>query len=128
MIHRLFGRILILAFAVWISTVSPVLAASNASIQTNLVTLENRFEVNPEQLQAFLERWNAIGQYMNQQPGFMSAELHKDILSHSRWTMVEQWNSLENYKKAVSLPQFQALIQDFPADASWFAPQLFSNF
>ena len=128
MIHRLFGRILILAFAVWISTVSPVLAASNASIQTNLVTLENRFEVNPEQLQAFLERWNAIGQYMNQQPGFMSAELHKDILSHSRWTMVEQWNSLENYKKAVALPQFKALIQDFPADASWFAPQLFSNF
>jgi quinol monooxygenase YgiN len=90
-----------------------------------VVTLANRFSVSKEQLPDFLERWNAIGTYMKKQPGFVSAALQKDILNTREWVMSEQWKSLESYKKAVSTEQFQALIQDFPGTATWFAQDLF---
>lgn len=91
------------------------------------VTLVNRFEVNSDDITAFLDRWSKIGEYMKQQPGFVAAELKKDILSSKDWIMSEKWSSLDAYKRAIASQEFQALIKDFPAKASWFAPELFPS-
>lgn len=91
------------------------------------VTLVNRFEVTQDDITAFLDRWSKIGEYMKQQPGFVAAELKKDILSSKDWIMSEKWSSLDAYKKAIASQEFQALIKDFPAKASWFAPELFPS-
>lgn len=91
------------------------------------VTLVNRFEVTQDDITAFLDRWSKIGEYMKQQPGFVAAELKKDILSSKDWIMSEKWSSLDAYKRAIASQEFQALIKDFPAKASWFAPELFPS-
>lgn len=102
----------------------PFLVASQQS-QNTVVTLANQFLVSSDQLSEFLDRWKKIGQYMNQQQGFVSAELKKDILNSQEWVMSEQWQSLADYQKAVSTPEFQSLIQDFPGQATWFSRDLF---
>ena len=102
----------------------PFLIASQQFPNT-IVTLANQFLVSSDQLPEFLDRWKKIGQYMQQQQGFVSAELKKDILNSQEWTMSEQWHSLAEYQKAVSTPEFQALIQDFPGQATWFSRDLF---
>jgi len=115
-----------------------VLAAAMDSSQLSLlakageqreivITLANKFTVSKDQLANFLERWDEIGKYMRKQPGFVSAELQKDILNTKEWTMSEQWRSLDDYKHAVSTQEFQAILQDFPAKATWFAKDLFPS-
>jgi quinol monooxygenase YgiN len=94
--------------------------------QLGVIYLENRFVVKSENLSSFLERWEKIGRYMKQQPGFVSAELKKDILAQD-WLMQEKWNSLSDYKLAVSSPEFRALIQDFPAQSNWLADDVFKD-
>lgn len=101
------------------------LSAKTQDLQESVVTLANRFMVSKDQLPEFLDRWSEIGQYMKQQPGFVSAELQKDILNPQEWIMSEQWKSLNAYRRAVSTDAFQALIKDFPAQATWFAQDLF---
>lgn len=93
--------------------------------QNTVVTLANQFLVSSDQLSDFLDRWKIIGQYMNQQKGFISAELKKDILNSQEWVMSEQWKSLTDYQRAVSTSEFQTLIQDFPGQATWFSRDLF---
>lgn len=102
----------------------PFLGTSQQS-QNTVVTLANRFLVSSDQLSDFLDRWKRIGQYMNQQKGFVSAELRKDILNSQEWVMSEQWQSFADYQKAVSTSEFQTLIQDFPGQATWFSRDLF---
>ncbi|MDX2244217.1 MAG: antibiotic biosynthesis monooxygenase family protein [Leptolyngbyaceae cyanobacterium bins.302] len=102
-----------------------LLLAKNSGTQEPLVTLANQFTVAKDQLPDFLDRWSEIGKYMKQQPGFVSAELKKDILNSQEWMMSEQWKSLADYKRAVSTEAFQALVQDFPGKATWFAQDLF---
>ncbi len=107
---------------------SPILlVSSQKQPDTAVVTLANQFVVTKAQLSDFLDRWTAIGEYMKQQPGFVSAELHKDILNPQEWVMSEQWKSLRDYQKAISSETFQSLIQDFPGKATWFANDLFSS-
>ena len=87
----------------------------------------DRFEVQPTDLDSFLERWNALNGYMKQQPGFISAELSRNPIGHPNWVMSEKWESLEAYKAAVSSEEFQSLIENFPAKSSWFALELFPS-
>jgi quinol monooxygenase YgiN len=103
-----------------------LLANAQAS-QEPVVTLANQFIVSKDQLPEFLDRWSEIGKYMKQQPGFVSAELQKDILNPQEWVMSEQWKSLDAYRRAISNEAFQALVKDFPAKATWFAQDLFPN-
>lgn len=107
-------------------TTKPVQETSQP-FQVSAVTLVDRFKVPEENLTAFLERWGTIGDYMKEQPGFVSAELKKDILSSQDWIMSEKWTSLQAYKKAVSSAEFQALIKDFPGKPNWFAKDLFPS-
>jgi quinol monooxygenase YgiN len=105
---------------------SSMIAAAGAE-QQSVVTLSNRFTVAKTQVPDFLERWEAIGKYMDQQSGFVSAELRRDVLNPQEWIMSEQWKSLGDYRKAISTEQFQTLIQDFPGKATWFAADLFPS-
>lgn len=115
------------AFSFSPDNVEQTLLAKSSSTQEPLVTLANQFIVSKEQLPSFLDRWAEIGKYMRKQPGFVSAELQKDILNSQEWVMSEQWTSLDAYKRAVSTEAFQSLVQNFPAKATWFAQDLFPS-
>lgn len=115
------------AFASSTSIASHTFFAKAQEPQQAVVTLANKFVVSKDQLPEFLDRWSEIGEYMKQQPGFVSAELQKDILNSQEWVMSEEWKSLDAYKRAVSTETFKALVKDFPAKATWFAQNLFPN-
>jgi quinol monooxygenase YgiN len=105
--------------------VQPLFASQPAQPQqTASVTLVNRFEVASDSVTDFLDRWQAIGRYMKQQPGFITAQLQKDVTGSSEWIMSEQWNSIADYRHAVSTSEFKTLIENFPAKATWFAQNL----
>lgn len=110
-------------------TLSPTTNVTPQSVKTNQanITLVDRFEVQPENLESFQERWSALKNYMKQQPGFISAELSKTPVGSRTWVMSEKWDSLEAYKAAVYTEEFQSLLQNFPAKATWFAPELFPS-
>jgi quinol monooxygenase YgiN len=114
------------AFAISVSgSTTPAFLAQTQGSQEPVVTLANQFIVSKDQLPEFLDRWSEIGEYMKQQPGFVSAELQKDILNPQEWIMSEQWKSLTAYRRAISTEAFQALVKEFPAKATWFAQDLF---
>ncbi len=105
----------------------PLLSMTQTSApgKPSVTRFENRFTVSKDQRSAFLERWDEMGRYLKKQPGFLSAQLKKDI-SENEWLMSEEWESIDSYKRAVSSPDFQALLKDFPGKATWFAQDLFS--
>lgn len=139
----LYLRIVVLLLTVWVAVtvmaiaVFPSLAVTLATT-TNLtsqssynhqaiMTLVDRFEVQAMDVEEFINRWSAINEYMKQKNGFISAELSNKPIGSRNWVMSEKWESLEEYKAAVSTKEFQSLIQKFPAKATWFAPELFSS-
>lgn len=131
---RLITGVLAIAILLWPTTsladnnpISKGVFTKGDSQREVVVTLANQFTVTKAQLPDFLERWGEIGAYMKQKPGFVSAELQKDILNDQEWTMSEQWKSLADYRRAVSTDEFQALLKDFPAKANWLAQDLFPS-
>lgn len=117
------GCIALVISVSWGVGVLPAIAAERPTQPP--LELTNQFVVQATDAAAFLDRWQQIRTYMVQQPGFMTAELRQTALQPDQWTMTEEWRSLQDYRRAVSQPEFQALVVDFPATATWFAPDLF---
>lgn len=107
------------------SLLPTIVASATTAKSPAVVTLTDRFKVSKQEKAAFLDRWQQLQNYMQQQPGFISAELKNKPMGSPDWIMSEEWQSVEAYKTAVSQPEFQALVKDFPAKATWFAPDLF---
>jgi Antibiotic biosynthesis monooxygenase len=53
----------------------------SAQMEENIgpVILINKFNVNPEDVDQFLRKWTADAAIFKQQPGFISAQLHRGI-------------------------------------------------
>ena len=66
------------------------------------VILINKFNVKPDKIEQFLEDWGKDAINFKQQPGFISAQLHKGIGKSSVFINYAVWESLEHYKKAIN--------------------------
>jgi quinol monooxygenase YgiN len=65
------------------------------------VILINKFNVNPDKVEQFKD-WAEDASRFKQQPGFISAQLHKGIGKSSVFINYAVWESLEHYKEAIS--------------------------
>lgn len=75
------------------------------SEDNNLVTLINVFTVEPENQQRLVDVLiEATEKVMSQQPGFVSANLHKS-LDGKRVTNYAQWASVEEYQAVLQNPE-----------------------
>ena len=78
------------------------------------VILINKFNLDPADVDQFLKVWTSDAEIMKQQPGFISTQLHRGIAGSSIFINYAIWESTSQFKQALSNPQFQAKMSDYP--------------
>ena len=77
----------------------------------------NTFHVAPQDVDAFMDAWRADGAFMQRQPGFVSTQLNRGIAGSTTFINVAVWDSVEAMRAALSSPEFQASLADYPESA-----------
>ena len=72
------------------------------------VMLINKFNVAQGKVEQFLKDWGEDATNFKQQPGFISAQLHKGIGKSSVFINYAVWESMEYYKKAINKMLFRS--------------------
>jgi heme-degrading monooxygenase HmoA len=72
------------------------------------VILINKFNVAQGKVEQFLKDWGEDATNFKQQPGFISAQLHKGIGKSSVFINYAVWESTEHYKKAINKMLFRS--------------------
>ena len=90
------------------------------------VILINTFRVAPEDVDALLAAWAADAAYLKQQPGFISAQLHRGIAGSSVFLNHAVWESVQAFRDAFGDPQFQVMFARYP-DSTVASPHLFQK-
>jgi heme-degrading monooxygenase HmoA len=88
------------------------------------VILINKFEVAPTDTQQFLAAWAADGVFFKQQPGFISAQLHRGIAGSGVFINYAVWESADHFRRASGQPEFRANLAHYPASVV-ASPHLF---
>jgi heme-degrading monooxygenase HmoA len=84
----------------------------------------NTFHVAPDQVNAFLDAWRVDGEFMQRQPGYVSTQLHRGIAGSTTFINVAVWESVDAMRAAVSQPEFQASMANYPP-SSVASPHIF---
>jgi quinol monooxygenase YgiN len=86
----------------------------------------NKFNVSPRDVDEFLKRWAADAIAFRQQPGFISAQLHRGIAGSSTFINYAVWESTAHLKRAVNNVGLQARLSEYPASIV-ISPHIFKK-
>ena len=78
------------------------------------VILLNKFTVNIEDVEQFLNVFAVTTQVLKQQSGFISAQLHRGIAGSCTFINYAVWESVEHFKLAFNSPEFRSSLADLP--------------
>jgi quinol monooxygenase YgiN len=78
------------------------------------VVLINQFNMAPADAGRFLEAWADDAAFMKQQPGFVSAQLHRGTAGSTTFVNVAVWESARALGQALGSPEFQARVARYP--------------
>jgi quinol monooxygenase YgiN len=90
------------------------------------VILLNKFTVQAEDVDEFLKVFQATTKVMKQQPGFISAQLHRGIAGSSTFFNYAVFESAEHFKRAFNTPEFHSSMATLPPDTV-MSPHLFKK-
>jgi quinol monooxygenase YgiN len=90
------------------------------------VILINKFNVNPEDVGRFLKAWASDAVALKQQPGFISAQLHRGIAGSGTFVNYAVWESTTHLKNALNNIDIQARLSEYPA-STVVSPHLFKK-
>lgn len=90
------------------------------------VILLNKFTVRPEDVDQFLKLFAATTEMFKQQPGFISAQLHRGIGGSSTFFNYVVWKSAEHFKRAFNRPEFRSSMADLLPNTV-MSPHLFKK-
>jgi heme-degrading monooxygenase HmoA len=90
------------------------------------VILINTFTVNAHEAAQLLKAWAADAAWMKQQPGFISAQLHRGIGGSSVFLNYAVWESSEDFKRAFTHPEFRSHLGHYPP-STVVSPHLFQK-
>ena len=95
------------------------------------VILINKFNVEPNKVEQFLKDWGEDATNFKQQPGFISAQLHKGIGQSSVFINYAVWESMEHYKQAINkmlfTPESSSPLLKYDDDSLVISPHLFKK-
>lgn len=74
------------------------------------VILLNKFTVKPEDVDQFLKVFAATTEIFKQQPGFISAQLHRGIGNSTTFFNYVIWESAEYFKRAFDRPELPNVV------------------
>ncbi len=81
------------------------------------IVLINLFTVDATDEDALLKAWAHDADFMKEQPGYISTQLHKGIAGSSTFINYAIWQDVESFRNAFTNPEFQRRIADYPASA-----------
>jgi heme-degrading monooxygenase HmoA len=90
------------------------------------VVLVNTLTVNADEAAQLVDVWAADAAWMKQQPGFISAQLHRGIGGSGVFLNYAVWESTELFKRAFTHPEFQSHLSRYPA-STVVSPHLFQK-
>jgi quinol monooxygenase YgiN len=90
------------------------------------VILLNKFTVRPDDVDEFLKVFQATTKVMKQQPGFISAQLHRGIAGSSTFFNYAVFESAEHFKRAFNTPEFRSSMARLQPDTV-MSPHLFKK-
>jgi heme-degrading monooxygenase HmoA len=100
--------------------------ADQLSEEVGPVILINTFRVAPQDVDALLEAWAVDAAHLKQQPGFISAQLHRGIAGSTVFCNLAVWESVQAFREAFGAPQFQATFARY-LDSTVASPHLFQK-
>ena len=93
---------------------------------TGPIILINKFNVKPEDVDQLLNAWAADAAYFKQQPGFISAQLHRGICGSCVFINYAVWESTQLFRNAANKPEFKSKLGEYP-DSATASPHLFKK-
>ncbi len=90
------------------------------------VVLVNLFTVDAADQEALVEAWKEDALWMKKQPGYISTQMHKAIGDSSMYLNYAIWDSVEDFRRAFSNPEFEKALSHYPSSAVT-APHLFEK-
>ncbi len=96
------------------------------SADVSPVVLVNLFQVAAADIPALLEAWEADANWMKQQPGYISTQLHQGIAGSTVFMNYAVWESVAHFRAAFTHPEFQKALEHYPSSAV-ASPHLFTR-
>jgi heme-degrading monooxygenase HmoA len=90
------------------------------------VILVNIFQVEEQDIPALLAAWESDANWMKQQPGYISTQLHRGIAGSTVFLNYAVWESVAQFRAAFSHPDFKAALTRYPSSAV-ASPHLFTR-
>ena len=78
------------------------------------VILINKFTLVLNEVEPILQAWAEHAAFMKRQSGFISAQLHRGIGGSCVFINYGVWESVEDFKRAFTHPESQALSKHYP--------------
>lgn len=102
----------------------PIFAQINA--EASPVVLVNVFHVAEADIPALMKAWEADANWMKQQPGYISTQLHRGIAGSTVFMNYAVWESVGRFRAAFGHPDFKSALAQYPASAI-ASPHLFTR-
>lgn len=90
------------------------------------VVLLNIFQVTEGDIPALLSAWEKDANWMKQQPGFISTQMHRGIAGSSVFMNYAVWESVALFRTAFQHPEFKKAMEHYPS-STVASPHLFSR-
>jgi heme-degrading monooxygenase HmoA len=90
------------------------------------VILVNIFNVAESDIPALLKAWEDDANWMKQQPGYISTQLHQGIAGSTVFMNYAVWESAALFSAAFNHPDFKKALGHYPSSAV-ASPHLFSR-
>jgi heme-degrading monooxygenase HmoA len=81
-----------------------------------------RFEVAPENQDAFVEAWSEFASWVSQQPGAKTLRLVRDVRNAGRFLSFGQWGSADAVRDWKASPEFKERLGRVVKHANEFEP------
>ena len=90
------------------------------------VILVNLFQVDQVDVPALLKAWEEDANWMKQQPGYISTQLHQAIGGSLVFLNYAVWESVAHFRTAFNHPEFKSALENYPSSVV-ASPHLFTR-
>jgi heme-degrading monooxygenase HmoA len=82
--------------------------SAQLDVDAGAVVVMNKFNVGANEVDEFMKVFEETTRYFKQQPGFISAQLHRGIANSTTFVNYVVWESAADFKRAFNNPQFKS--------------------
>ena len=96
------------------------------NIDLSPVVVVNIFQVAEADIPALLSAWEKDANWMKQQPGFISTQMHRGIAGSTVFMNYAVWESVAHFRAAFQHPEFKKSMERYPS-STVASPHLFAR-